>query len=858
MKPILRHTLLMVPFALLWSIANATEAELQRQIERCDRMLAVGTNESGYAEAISTAKRVRDLGVEKSDRASEARGLSRMALVQLTFAKWGDEWEGWLDRAEELTEQLKSPSIARAEFLMADGYLKAMYLGSVREGIEELEAAVVVAKALEADVLFAQVFRRLATVVKFDGQGHATEPMLYRSALFAARAEDAAEEFASRYLLLLIQHRNFRGADQINRERVRELASVLGLSVKAATVDSQEEFLRRSLDLVKRHEPLLDAEDTAQPHSIGALLRAAGMLAYHYATQHQWEASQRHLDIARRAAMLLQDATSLRSLLEHEAALLAKDGMGERALRVIQPVVEDLERNNGSVRLASIYQRLATFLELGGDRDSAITCLKLAAQSREQQRLDSITLDRRAAADYVEDIVQTRELTRKVRTREKELDRTLFTTRLLLFSLPPMLACGYLLQRSRRQQATERKLQTQVAEQTASLRQAKEEAEAANRAKTDYIARINHELRNPLAAILSSIELFSDADGPELEEMRKTIQSCSVNLLDTVDDVLDFTRIESGKLELQERDFAPTQLLQVVSDIVKPRMTTDTDLEIKVDANVPGWVRADESKLRQILVNLGQNAARHTIDGTIRVQCSRAISGTKGATLRPDQCLLVFSVTDTGCGIPASQLASIFAEFRSSQTRQGTGLGLYIASAFTALLGGELSCRSTEGRDAVFEVTLPVTLVQKVPVDPTPRAAEPQASQGVVLVIDDNEQVATAVTRLLRHLGHESHHVQTWGDAVPILQSGVDLVLMDLRMPEISGFECLTKIRRLDLTPEPRVIAMTGDATSTTRQQAADSGFDGFLAKPFTLKSLREALDEMKAERVTANESVPV
>ena len=224
-------------------------------------------------------------------------------------------------------------------------------------------------------------------------------------------------------------------------------------------------------------------------------------------------------------------------------------------------------------------------------------------------------------------------------------------------------------------------------------------------------------------------------------------------------------------------------------------------------------------------------------------------------SLPPDQCILSFSVTDTGCGIAESELASIFAEFETSQSSHGSGLGLYISAAFADMLGGALHCRSTEGQDAEFKLTLPVQLVDPARVvdESTPSAAS--EGDGIVLVVDDNNSVATTMVRLLKHLGYESRHARTWAAAEPVLNSGVDFVLLDLRMPEITGFEFLSRIRQLNLSVQPHVVAVTGDATSTTRQQVANSDFDGFLAKPFSLAVLGETLSTLAARPVLEDAS---
>lgn len=255
---------------------------------------------------------------------------------------------------------------------------------------------------------------------------------------------------------------------------------------------------------------------------------------------------------------------------------------------------------------------------------------------------------------------------------------------------------------------------------------------------------------------------------------------------------------------------------------------------------MPTRVHGDIGKLRQILVNLAQNAVRHTPSGSICLRCSNAIID----RAQTDRRTLRFEVDDSGTGIPAAQLETIFAEFEGTQQRSGSGLGLFISSAFASRLGGTLNCESEVGRGSRFELIVPLGVAEVPEIELRQVTNHHVNQQTQTLIIDDQPQVAIVVEKLVRRLGHESSWVMRWSDAEPILRDGIDVVLLDLRMPELSGHEILSRIRKLKLSKEPRVFAVSGDATTETRQQVEQAGFDGFLAKPFSLESLKALLEE--------------
>lgn len=827
-------------FASLGSLL-AAEPAVEELVRRCDDAIALRLN-GQYKVAISSAIDIRDAGIERRDRALEARGLARLALVELHFGSWKPGWEEALTRALKLTEATASPSLARAECLMIDGYLKAMYLTKISQGVEQLKESIAIGRTLSHNRLFAQAFHYLACVSGFAGQPDQMQELWYRSIAFAEMANSDALEVCARNHLFRYQQGYFANVDLENQARYEELCQQFDLETRNVGKSMQEQMLIHIEEVEAVRDQLEEQKNFNGIKNANGILRACRLLTGHFADQEAWDKSALYLRFAKMAAEHLQDQSSQRSLLAHEAALLAKDGRGSEALDHIQPLLDYLENSGHGGELDQTYRRLAQFLQIGGDSENALLCLEKAEASRSIRSEHQMRQAQQASQMYINEIMQTRAINKQISERRVTLERTLVMYRIVLFGLPLVALCLFFWQRSQRFMTQQKILQERVAEQTASLQQAKDEAEAANQAKTEFVARINHELRNPLATILGSIELLADATTDDLPKIKHTIHSCSLNLMDTVDDVLDFANIESGKLEVREDEFSVRELIHIVQDIVSPNISQNTSLQIQLATDIPDRIYADESKLRQILVNLGQNAARHTENGTITLRCHSVV--TNSGSDYNDQVLLRFEVEDTGSGIPESQLANIFTEFNSTRRRSGSGLGLYIASAFAAAMRGNLTCESELGRGSLFTLFVPAFASTHRPSLETGPTL-PADFSAKILIVDDQEEVARLIQKILVKLGHDACYAHSWQDAVPHLEAGVDMVLLDIRMPEISGFEFFDKLCQLQAGKRPVVCAVTGDATTCTRMEVEEAGFDGFLAKPFTISAMQSLIQTL-------------
>jgi signal transduction histidine kinase/HPt (histidine-containing phosphotransfer) domain-containing protein/ActR/RegA family two-component response regulator len=365
-------------------------------------------------------------------------------------------------------------------------------------------------------------------------------------------------------------------------------------------------------------------------------------------------------------------------------------------------------------------------------------------------------------------------------------------------------------------------------------------AQAATAAKSEFLARMSHEIRTPINAVTGFTDLaLRSADEPTRLDYLRQIRSASRSLLTIINDILDMSRVEAGKLALSVQDFQLRPLVSGVRELLGPQAADKgVELAVSVDEEVPLVLRGDPVRLEQVLVNLVANALKFTEQGRVALQVALEAATPQEASLR-------FTVSDTGIGIGPEQRARLFEPFSQgdeSITRRfgGTGLGLAICRQLVELMGGTIGVDSAPGQGSTFHFTVRLGRVSAARQDTQPETDPLMQFPGArVLIVEDNALNQRLAKELLKQLGANVALAANGIEAVEAAgRERFDAILMDVQMPEMDGLEATRRIRAQPGGRDVPILAMTAHALAGSREQCLAAGMNDFIGKPITVRGV--------------------
>lgn len=402
------------------------------------------------------------------------------------------------------------------------------------------------------------------------------------------------------------------------------------------------------------------------------------------------------------------------------------------------------------------------------------------------------------------------------------------------------------------------RMSEQLQQQMDMIRAEQVRADEASRVKSQFLANVSHEIRTPMNGVLGMLQLLERTDlTSDQQEFVSTIRASGDGLLALISDLLDYSKIEAGRLDLECVGFDVAKLVRSLASLMTPiARERGLEFDYSVPEGLPMLVDGDPVRLRQVLTNLIGNAIKFTHEGSVRLLVEGRVEPDGYVTLG-------FLVRDTGIGIREEHMQRLFEPFNQgdpSTTRRfgGTGLGLSISQRLVDMMGGQLVVSSEEGKGSEFGFALTLCRAENELVD---CGGEPAAGDTLqeevriaerlparILLAEDNAISRRVATKILERFGYEIDVAENGVEALELVtRRGFDVVLMDMQMPEMDGVEATRRIRDADVQPRPWIVALTANASRQDRATCIDAGMDDFLSKPITVSALVQAIERWGA-----------